>query len=349
MLTMYFITTQNMSVHTSAPDRRSAVAGDGGWSEQPNGGQCRSDGVITTENQTHKEDWGAAQLNTAWLRDKSMSGATHAQPFYVYQGMNIVHPPYLTTQHWYDKIGDNLSVPEWQPLDQMHPCGLQSAMLKGCIPTAAEAEDFYSLKRRRNVRRVYLAMIAEFDAMVGEYVHAVDDAGLTERTIFIVTSDHGDMDMEQQQFYKMVPYEASTRVPLVISGKGIVQGRTFLQATSLIDLYPTLLEYGKASVPAGHDIDGHSLVPLLSGKAGSHDTQRPQYVGWHSWCARIRLLATNTLHLPSQVRGVAGAHGGQRHFVVRATAGRLEDHCLRHGQGERASALQHQRGPDGAP
>ena len=28
------------------------------------------------------------------------------------------------------------------------------------------------------------------------------------------SSDHGDMDMEQQQFYKMVPYEASTRVPL---------------------------------------------------------------------------------------------------------------------------------------
>ena len=47
-------------------------------------------------------------------------------------------------------------------------------------------------------------MIAEFDAMVGEYVRAIDDVGLTDRSIFIVTSDHGDMDMEQQQFYKMV-------------------------------------------------------------------------------------------------------------------------------------------------
>lgn len=74
-----------------------------------------------------------------------------------------------------------------------------------------------------------LAMIAEFDGMVGEYVRAIDDAGLTDRSIFIVTSDHGDMDMEQQQFYKMVPYEASTRVPLVIAGPGIVQAQTFLQ------------------------------------------------------------------------------------------------------------------------
>ena len=108
--------------------------------------------------------------------------------------MSRPQPPWLTAcLSRYDKIGSNLSVPEWQPLDKMHPCGVQSAMLKGCIPTAAEAEDFYSIKRRRNVRRVYLAMIAEFDAMVGEYVKAIDDVGLTERTIFIVTSDHGDM------------------------------------------------------------------------------------------------------------------------------------------------------------
>ena len=78
------------------------------------------------------------------------------------------------------------------------------------VPDAAGADDFYSIARRRNVRRVYLAMIAEFDAMVGEYITAVAAAGLMGRTIFVVTSDHGDMDMEQQQFYKMVPYEAST-------------------------------------------------------------------------------------------------------------------------------------------
>ena len=144
------------------------VGGGGGWSEQPNGGECRSDGRVSQGNRTHNEDWNAAALNTAWIRDATEQGASHAQPFYIYQGMNIVHPPYLTTQHWYDKIADNLTVPEWQPLSEMHPCGLQSSMLKGCIPTAEGSDDFYSIERRRNVRRVYLAMIAEFDAMVGE-------------------------------------------------------------------------------------------------------------------------------------------------------------------------------------
>jgi predicted AlkP superfamily pyrophosphatase or phosphodiesterase len=53
-------------------------------------------------------------------------------------------------------------------------------------------------------------MIAEFDAMVGEYVAAVEDAGLTARTIFIVTSDHGDMQMEQQQVLHGILYSRNS-------------------------------------------------------------------------------------------------------------------------------------------
>jgi hypothetical protein len=99
--TMYTPLPYNLTDHMGSAR---AVAGGGGWSEQPHGGECRSDGVISPKNFTHGEDWNAARLNTAWLRDKTSTGATHAQPFYAYQGMNIVHPPYVTTQHWYDKI-----------------------------------------------------------------------------------------------------------------------------------------------------------------------------------------------------------------------------------------------------
>ena len=126
-------------------------------------------------------------------------------------------------------------MPAWRPLDELHPCDLQSSMLKGCTPADGDA-DFYSVDRRRRIRRICapsesrartlpiaralparretdrsplaavsdLAMIAEFDAMVGEYVSTVEDAGVTASTVFIVTSDHGDMQMEHQQFYKMV-------------------------------------------------------------------------------------------------------------------------------------------------
>ena len=76
--TMYTPLPYNLTANMSSGK---TVGGGGGWSEQPHGGECRSDGVISPKNQTHNEDWNAAKLNTAWLRDKTNSGATHAQPF----------------------------------------------------------------------------------------------------------------------------------------------------------------------------------------------------------------------------------------------------------------------------
>ena len=126
--------------------------------------------------------------STAWIRSTEAQQAT---PWFLFQGMNIVHPPYLTTQHWYDKIADNLTVPEWQPLSEMHPCGLQSSMLKGCTPVQNKSDpnDFYAPAQRKKIRSIYLAMVAEFDAMVGYYMDAVKAAGVWEQTVLIVTSD----------------------------------------------------------------------------------------------------------------------------------------------------------------
>ena len=117
-------------------------------------------------------------------------------------------------------------------------------------------------------------MIAEWDDMVGHYIDAVEKAGLTEKTIFVVSSDHGDMQMEHAQFYKMVAYEASTRVPVVMAGPGInrIGDGNILTLTSLIDLMPTFLEFAGAPTPkftsdVGVEdptaLDGTSLVQLL--------------------------------------------------------------------------------------
>merc|ERR1719460_2630297 len=129
----------------------------------------------------------------------------------------------------------------------MHPCDFQSSMLKGCLPPEATAGDFYSTKHRIHIRTVYLAMVAEFDAMVGEYIDAVQDSGKYDNTVFIVTSDHGDMQMEHRQFYKMVPYDASSRVPMVImdARQPLAAPRVTRAQTGLIDIYPTVLTYAE--------------------------------------------------------------------------------------------------------
>merc|ERR1712070_1173715 len=138
-------------------------------------------------------------------------------------------------------------------------------MLKGCLPSDDTAGDFYSESHRVHIRTNYLAMIAEFDAMVGEYVKAVKDAGKYDNTVFIVTSDHGDMQMEHRQFYKMVPYDASARVPMVIMDGRQPRSSPLLTnaTTQLIDIYPTVLSYAGVPKSRWPTLDGAPLQPLL--------------------------------------------------------------------------------------
>ena len=69
--------------------------------------------------------------------------------------MNIVHPAYTTSEPWFDSIdATKVSVPAWRPLSELHPCDLQSSMLKGCTPADDGVDAFYSISRRRRIRRI---------------------------------------------------------------------------------------------------------------------------------------------------------------------------------------------------
>jgi arylsulfatase A-like enzyme len=256
---------------------------------------CANNGTVLPGNQSaHWDDWKTLNETVQWMKDFSRNKAIHNnqtsaannKPFFVYQGMNIVHPPYSTNEYYYNKIDpQKITIPEWPPLEELHPCDLQSSMMKGCIPAlnnASAMDWYYSKERRRNIRRIYYAMIAEFDAMVGAYMQAVKEIGEWENTIFVVTSDHGDQQMEHQQSYKMVPYDASSSVPLIIMDGRVQQRgnekdnnthrRVIDAPTQLIDLYPTVMDLAGVS-PSDYPkdlLDGHSLVPFMSTAAAGH-------------------------------------------------------------------------------
>ena len=92
----------------------------------------------------------------------------------------------------------------------------------------------------------------------------MNELGLSKDTYFVFSSDHGELALEHQDWYKMSMYEGSVRVPLVLTGPGVRPDRRLPNHVSLIDLCPTFMEMG--ALPARDGLDGDSLLPLAIGQ-----------------------------------------------------------------------------------
>lgn len=88
----------------------------------------------------------------------------------------------------------------------------------------------------------YFGMVKHIDDCVGQMVDYLKKNDLYDNTIIIFTSDHGDMFYEHNRMNKGVPYEASARIPFVISyPKAIPAGKVINKAHVNTDMTPTLL------------------------------------------------------------------------------------------------------------
>lgn len=104
---------------------------------------------------------------------------------------------------------------------------------------------------------------------VGALMKVLVASGLAEETLLVVTSDHGDELFEHASISHQQPYDEGARVPLVMRGPGIPEGRRVDALVGLVDLMPTLL--ARAGVPFTGDIEGRDLSPLLSGDDAVRD------------------------------------------------------------------------------
>jgi len=210
---------------------------------------------VSDDMRCHEGDWQKVDQAIEFLKEAKDTGS----PFFLYISTGLVHPAFRTNTFWLNKIPeDAVDVP---PMDRSdHPVRQYQLTAKAW----RHGSDESTVKK---VRRIYLAMCAEADAMVGALYDAMQELGLGEDTYFVFSSDHGEMALEHQDWYKMSMYEASVRVPLVMAGPGIRRGQRVRNLVSLIDLCPTFIEMGGLSKREG--LDGASLLPLVTGQATS--------------------------------------------------------------------------------
>ncbi|HXE51956.1 MAG TPA: sulfatase-like hydrolase/transferase [Tepidisphaeraceae bacterium] len=133
---------------------------------------------------------------------------------------------------------------------------------------------------------IYHRLTERADRRVGTILAALRDAGLERNTLVVFTSDHGEMNGAHKLEAKEVLYEEATRVPFIMSYKGVIpEGQvdsTHLVSTGL-DLLPTLCEYAGIKLPPVA-LDGRSLRSVVEGRAPK-DWRK--YVVAESWGDRM--------------------------------------------------------------
>ena len=198
-----------------------------------------------------------------WLMQSARDGA---RPFALVASFIHPHDPYVARPEWWNLYKDaKIDPPRCDAARVGAPDAFSGRLMDGIEASSIKVSD----RQVARARRAYYANTSYFDSKVGQIVQSVQEIGQFDNTVFIVTSDHGDMLGERGLWYKMNFFEHSARVPLVMSGPGIARA-DIASPCSLVDLLPTMLDIAGGKWPQlGQPIDGRSLMPMA--RTGKED------------------------------------------------------------------------------
>jgi arylsulfatase A-like enzyme len=215
----------------------------------------------------------ATDLFTQWavdyIRNRVKGGtpsnrgqdARDTKPFFLYLAYNAPHTPIQPPKDWLDRVKKR-----WPDIDDR--------------------------------RAKLVALIEHLDDGIGKVVTAIKDAGVSDNTLVIFTSDNGGQvgvgaNNGPLNGSKGQMYEGGIRVPMCAVWPGKIQPGTRSDRVALtMDLYPTICEVAGAKI--AHQIDGRSILPTLLGKS---QPAEDRFLFW--------------------VRREGGGYGGRAYYAAR--------------------------------
>ena len=208
----------------------------------------------------------------AWLLE--YSDPHHNTPWFFCASYPRPHFPLTAPGRYFRKyLQSTLEMPE---LPAAYPDGLHPH-------DRFIVDDFnllsFSESEQHRALAAYYACVDYVDDCIGRLLSGLRAAGYLENTYVIYTSDHGDMAGEHGLWWKRTYYEASARVPLLVSGPGIPDGVRVSHPVEIVDLFPTICHWAGADAPP--DLDGECLASLLDDRPADRrkDTARSELLG----------------------------------------------------------------------
>ena len=186
------------------------------------------------------------------------------KPFFLTAGFISPHLPFNAPKKYWDLYDRNtIKQPEnynYTPIDapEISISNWPEMRSYTNIPRQGQVSDRVAI----DLIHGYYATISYTDALVGKILNALKEEGLENNTVVILVSDHGYNLQEHTQWAKFTNYNTSTQVPLIIYNPLSKIKGTTNALTSLVDVYPTLVEICEIEAPK-KQLDGVSLVPVL--------------------------------------------------------------------------------------
>lgn len=252
--------------------------------------------IIAHTQGGYLHDGVIAAMGQSWLRGKGRELASEGKPWFL--AVNLVNPhdvmfydtdapdapvqrqrgithverdprdPLYAKQWGFDLPGSHFQAIDAPGRPPAHKDFLLSHdALVGNIP-----DEEARWRRRHNY---YLNCLRDVDRNIGTVLDELDASGLADRTIIVLTADHGDMDGAHKLHAKgAVAYREQNNVPLVVVHPALRGGRKVEAVTTHLDLAPTLVSFTgvdaakKAEITKdlpGKDLSGVLAAPEKAG------------------------------------------------------------------------------------
>ena len=178
------------------------------------------------------------------------------KPFSITCSFHHPHPPYLATEKYARMYPPEKMVPPANIGDDMTGSPYQGMKRN-------TDKKYSDPKMIQYFISEYYALIKEVDDWVGRLLGKLEEHGLTENTMVVFVSDHGEMLGDHGMRGKFCFYEPSSHVPMMIRFPGKIKPGTKVESpVSNMDLFATVLDYmGLPAQPS----DGKSLRGLIEG------------------------------------------------------------------------------------
>jgi len=219
--------------------------------------------------------YAAADSETRFLTDAVLGHLEErADGWFVHLSYLRPHPPFIAPEP-YNAMYDPAAAPPFRRAADLaresaqHPwLAYHLAKIHAAPLPEQERPPLGSLDDAalRQLRATYYGMISQVDDELGRLFAALRASGAYERTLIIVTTDHGEQLGDHWMIGKDGYFDAAFHIPLVLRDPRTPPaacGRQVDAFTEAVDIMPTVLDFLGLDIPP--QLDGHSLAPFLAG------------------------------------------------------------------------------------